>query len=192
MRLTWSTGRAAPAFAPQVLFGAVAGVFADRWDRKRTMIAADLLLAAGLLPLLLVRGSAQIWIVLAVLFWEGAVRVRGGVARCGRDDRRRPVRSADPGRADHAVPARQRGHQPGPGVRRGEHPGGHYRAGRDAGRGLPEPLAGIIPVLAVQGGGYVVAGLAMLVWLNEEPGEPADADADALSQGEPALVAADG
>jgi MFS family permease len=90
-----------------VLFGAVAGVFADRWDRKRTMIAADLLLAAGLLPLLLVRGSAQIWIVLAVL-------------------------------------------------------------------------------------GYVVAGLAMLVWLNEEPGEPADADADALSQGEPALAAADG
>ncbi len=37
-----------------------------------------------------------------------------------------------------------------------------------------------------------VAGLAMLVWLKEEPGEPADADADALSQGEPALVAADG
>jgi hypothetical protein len=29
-------------------------------------------------------------------------------------------------------------------------------------------------------------------WLKEEPGEPADADADALSQGEPALVAADG
>ena len=40
----------ASAFAPQVLLGAVAGVFADRWDRKRTMIAADLLLAAGLFP----------------------------------------------------------------------------------------------------------------------------------------------
>ena len=36
-----------------------------------------------------------------------------------------------------------------------------------------------------------VAGLAMLVWLKEEPGER-HADADALSQGEPALVAADG
>ena len=47
----------ASSFAPQVLLGAVAGVFADRWDRKRTMIAADLLLAAGLLPLLLVRGA---------------------------------------------------------------------------------------------------------------------------------------
>jgi MFS family permease len=38
----------ASAFAPQMLLGAVAGVFADRWDRKRTMIVADLLLAAGL------------------------------------------------------------------------------------------------------------------------------------------------
>ena len=64
----------ASAFAPQVLLGAVAGVFADRWDRKRTMIAADLLLAAGLLPLLLVRGAGQIWIIFAVMFWEGAVQ----------------------------------------------------------------------------------------------------------------------
>ena len=64
----------ASAFAPQVLLGAVAGVFADRWDRKRTMIAADLLLAAGLLPLLLVRGAGQVWIIFAVMFWEGAVQ----------------------------------------------------------------------------------------------------------------------
>ena len=64
----------ASAFAPQVLLGAVAGVFADRWDRKRTMIAANLLLAAGLLPLLLVQGAAQVWIVFAVMFWEGAVQ----------------------------------------------------------------------------------------------------------------------
>ena len=63
----------ASVFAPQVLLGAVAGVFADRWDRKRTMIAADLLLAAGLMPLLLVRGPAQIWIIFAVMFWEGSV-----------------------------------------------------------------------------------------------------------------------
>jgi len=64
----------AASFAPQVLLGAVAGVFADRWDRKRTMIAADLLLAAGLLPLLLVRGAAQVWVVFAVMFWEGSVQ----------------------------------------------------------------------------------------------------------------------
>jgi len=63
----------ASAFAPQLLLGAVAGVFADRWDRRRTMITADLLLAAGLLPLLLVHDASQVWIVFAVLFWEGCV-----------------------------------------------------------------------------------------------------------------------
>jgi Na+/melibiose symporter-like transporter len=63
----------ASAFAPQLLLGAVAGVFADRWDRRRTMIAADLLLAAGLLPLLLVHDASRVWIVFAVLFWEGCV-----------------------------------------------------------------------------------------------------------------------
>lgn len=55
------------AFLPQMLLGPVAGVFADRWDRKLTMIVADLLLAAGLLPLLAVGGRGQIWIVFAVL-----------------------------------------------------------------------------------------------------------------------------
>lgn len=61
------------SFLPQMLLGPVAGVFADRWDRKLTMIVADLLLAAGLLPLLAVGGRDQIWIVFAVLVWEGAV-----------------------------------------------------------------------------------------------------------------------
>jgi Na+/melibiose symporter-like transporter len=61
------------SFLPQVLLGPVAGVFADRWNRKLTMIVADLLLAAGLLPLLAVRGSGQVWIVFAVLIWEGAI-----------------------------------------------------------------------------------------------------------------------
>jgi MFS family permease len=61
------------SFLPQMLLSPVAGVLADRWDRKRTMIAANLLLAAGLLPLLLVRSSGQLWIVLAVLAWEGTI-----------------------------------------------------------------------------------------------------------------------
>jgi predicted MFS family arabinose efflux permease len=58
------------------------------------------------------------------------------------------------------------------------------------GSGYLSRLAGIIPVLAVQGAGYVVAGLAMLVWLKEEPGEPASASG--RRQGEPALVTAEG
>jgi Na+/melibiose symporter-like transporter len=60
------------SFLPQMLLGALAGVFADRWDRRRTMIVADLLLAAGLLPLLLVHGRGQVWIVLIVLLWESS------------------------------------------------------------------------------------------------------------------------
>jgi Na+/melibiose symporter-like transporter len=38
------------------------------------MIAANLLLAAGLVPLLLVRTPGQIWIVFVVMFWEGCVQ----------------------------------------------------------------------------------------------------------------------
>jgi Na+/melibiose symporter-like transporter len=62
------------SLVPQVVLGPIAGVFADRWDRKQTMILADLLLAAGLLPLLAVHGRGQIWIVILVLAWEGAVQ----------------------------------------------------------------------------------------------------------------------
>jgi Na+/melibiose symporter-like transporter len=58
---------------PQILLGSVAGVLADRWDRRLTMVTADLLLAAGLLPLLLAHGAGQVWIVYLVAFWEGAV-----------------------------------------------------------------------------------------------------------------------
>jgi predicted MFS family arabinose efflux permease len=63
----------ASSFLPQLVLGALGGVFADRWDRRRTMIVADLLLAAGLLPLLLVHGAGQVWLVFAVLVWEGMV-----------------------------------------------------------------------------------------------------------------------
>ena len=34
---------------PQILLSSLAGVLADRWDRRLTMVFADLLLAAGLL-----------------------------------------------------------------------------------------------------------------------------------------------
>ena len=40
------------------------------------------------------------------------------------------------------------------------------------GAGYLSRIAGIIPVLAIQGGGYVVAGLAMLIWLGAEPRRP--------------------
>ena len=62
------------SFVPQILLGSLAGVLVDRWDPRRTMIAADLLLAAGLLPLLAVRDPGDVWLVYAVVAFEGAVQ----------------------------------------------------------------------------------------------------------------------
>src|SRR6478672_10239606 len=63
------------AFVPQVLVGSFAGVFVDRWDRKRTMVVTNLLLAVGLLPLLVVSGADRIWLVYVVLAFESIVEV---------------------------------------------------------------------------------------------------------------------
>lgn len=61
------------AYVPQILLGSVAGVFVDRWNRKRTMVGANLLLALGLVPLLLVDSTSRVWIVYVVVAWEGVV-----------------------------------------------------------------------------------------------------------------------
>ncbi len=58
---------------PSVLFGSVAGVFVDRWDRRRTLIVSNLLLAALLLPILLLRSASLIWIVYPILFLESCL-----------------------------------------------------------------------------------------------------------------------
>ena len=75
--LTGSTMASAGVFLtsllPQVLVGLVAGVLVDRWDRRRTMIVANLLLAVGLLPLLLVDGAGLIWVVYPVLVFEAVL-----------------------------------------------------------------------------------------------------------------------
>jgi MFS family permease len=51
---------------PSVVLGSIAGVFVDRWDRRRLMVVINLLLALSVLPLLLV-DLAGIWIAYAVL-----------------------------------------------------------------------------------------------------------------------------
>jgi MFS family permease len=61
------------ASLPPVLFGSLAGVFVDRWDHKRTMVASNLLLALVLLPLLLVRSADLVWIVYLVTFVGGVI-----------------------------------------------------------------------------------------------------------------------
>ena len=75
--LTGSTMASAGVFLtqllPKVLVGLVAGVLVDRWDRRRTMILANFVLAVGLLPLLLVDGAGMIWVVYPVLVLEAVV-----------------------------------------------------------------------------------------------------------------------
>src|SRR5215213_8116364 len=48
---------------PRLLFGSVAGVFVDRWDRKRTMVISDLSRALILLPLLAVAAGGPLALV---------------------------------------------------------------------------------------------------------------------------------
>jgi MFS family permease len=55
-RMTGSTLATAGVFAanflPRILLASVAGVYVDRWDRKRVMVTADLGCAVLLLPIL--------------------------------------------------------------------------------------------------------------------------------------------
>ncbi len=58
---------------PMLLLGPVAGVFVDRWDRKRTMFVADILRAALVLACLLVQRPDQVWIYYLVGFLMSSV-----------------------------------------------------------------------------------------------------------------------
>src|SRR5215210_6673333 len=58
---------------PRLIFGSVAGVFVDRWDRKKTMVLSDLSRALIVLPLLLVAAGGPLMLVYAVAFVEASV-----------------------------------------------------------------------------------------------------------------------
>lgn len=51
---------------PRLLLGSIAGVFVDRWDRRRTMVIVNLLMGVWLLPLLAVTTSASVWLIAIV------------------------------------------------------------------------------------------------------------------------------
>jgi Na+/melibiose symporter-like transporter len=70
-----SAGMLLAAFLPSVLLSSVAGVFVDRWNRKTTMVVSNLVLAGGLAPLLFVHDSDHVWVVYAVMAWEGTVEL---------------------------------------------------------------------------------------------------------------------
>jgi predicted MFS family arabinose efflux permease len=58
---------------PQLLFGSMAGVFVDRWDRKRTMVVANLLRGPLMLLMLFATSAETIWVIYAVVFVEGLI-----------------------------------------------------------------------------------------------------------------------
>ncbi len=60
---------------PQVLVAPWAGAYVDRWNRRRTMIAADSLISlmALLLMLAFLAGTAEVWMVLLAMFGRATV-----------------------------------------------------------------------------------------------------------------------
>ncbi len=60
----------AAEFLPPVLLGPIAGVLADRWDRRKLMIATDVLRAVAVALLLLVRDPDDVWLVYLALVAE--------------------------------------------------------------------------------------------------------------------------
>ena len=62
-----TSGVVAALVAPGILFGTVAGVFVDRWNRKTTLVLGNVVLAGATLPLLLVDES-RLWIVYPLVF----------------------------------------------------------------------------------------------------------------------------
>jgi MFS family permease len=75
-RLTGSTlatgGMVLALLVPRIVLGSVAGVYVDRWDRRRLMIVVNVLLALFLLPLLAV-GVIGLWVAFAVLVIESCL-----------------------------------------------------------------------------------------------------------------------
>lgn len=58
---------------PRLVLGSIAGVFVDRWDRRRTMLIADLLLGLVLLPMLLVTSAERLWLLIVALMIESSI-----------------------------------------------------------------------------------------------------------------------
>lgn len=58
---------------PRLLLGSLAGVFADRWNRRTMMIVTDLLRAGIILLLLLVHTVSWLWLIYTVALLESAI-----------------------------------------------------------------------------------------------------------------------
>jgi len=63
----------AVALVPRIVVAPIAGVFVDRWDRRRALVGANLLQVLFVLPLIAVNDAGDLWIVLASTFAMGCV-----------------------------------------------------------------------------------------------------------------------
>jgi MFS family permease len=76
-RLTGSTSAiAATAIAiavPQLTFGLLAGVYVDRWDRKKVMVVSDIIRAGLVLGFLLVSSADLMWLLYGVAFLQASI-----------------------------------------------------------------------------------------------------------------------
>src|SRR5690242_14739100 len=73
--LTWL------AFMAPALAGPAAGLLADRLPRRELLLAVNLASAAIVAPLLLVRGSGDVWLIYAVMFAYGISNALTGAAQ---------------------------------------------------------------------------------------------------------------
>lgn len=76
-RLTGSTaavaGTAIAVALPQLLLGMLAGVYVDRWDRRKVMIASDIARGVLVLGFVFVGSAERVWLLYLVAFLQAAV-----------------------------------------------------------------------------------------------------------------------
>jgi MFS family permease len=65
----------AAQYAPMLVLGPVAGICADRWDRRRLQIAADLVRAGAVAAMLAGLSPGRLWIVFVALVTESSAGV---------------------------------------------------------------------------------------------------------------------
>lgn len=60
---------------PKIIFGSIAGVFVDRWDRKLIMVITSALQAVVIVSLLLVHSVEWIWVIYLATFLESTLGI---------------------------------------------------------------------------------------------------------------------
>src|SRR3954471_13467980 len=58
---------------PQVTFGLLAGVYVDRWDRKRIMILSDLARGGLVLGFIGAMATGQLWLLYVIAFVQASI-----------------------------------------------------------------------------------------------------------------------